>query len=361
MKKNRIIFIILGILVVLAAALIIQKNYSGREPEDRQFSVSDTASITKLFFANKDNRTVKLTRQPNGFWILNDQYPAMTQVVDGMLATLQDIRVKSPVAKSARNNMVKLLASSSIKTEVYQKAYRIDFWNLKLFPYEKRTKVFYVGEPTMDNIGTCMLMEGSETPYVVYIPSFRGFVAARFSCDPFSWRSRNIFSTKLPDIKSIKVEFGDNPEWSYEIENSNERGLALIPLSTRQPLADFDTVKVVNFLGFFKNINFETFTGEMFTPQQKDSITSPRPSYIITLTDKLGKVQVVKAWRQRLPAGTIDETGRELEYDPDHMYALVENGKELVSIQYYVFDNITRPLPWLLDKSRPKPMFEEIK
>ena len=61
-------------------------------------------------------------------------------MINIFLKTLYRIEVRMPVALAARNNVIKRLASSAVKTEIYQTVYRIDFWGLKLF---QKNKSFY--------------------------------------------------------------------------------------------------------------------------------------------------------------------------------------------------------------------------
>jgi hypothetical protein len=58
-----------------------------------------------------------------------------------------------------------------------------------------------VGGITADEKGTIMLMEGSEKPYVVHIPSFVGQVRVRYLLGDDNWRDRAIFSEKPEKIR----------------------------------------------------------------------------------------------------------------------------------------------------------------
>jgi hypothetical protein len=51
-----------------------------------------------------------------------------------------------------------------------------------------------------------------------------------------------------------------------------------------------------------------------------------------------------------LPEGTLDINGKPLKYDFDKMYAVINDGKDFVSIQYYVFDPLMQPISFFLKK-----------
>ena len=53
-KKNTVLIVIIAVLVIIAGTLIANNRYlSSLRSEAADFTVYDTASITKLFFADK--------------------------------------------------------------------------------------------------------------------------------------------------------------------------------------------------------------------------------------------------------------------------------------------------------------------
>jgi len=353
MKKNfRFAFIILLLLAIGAVFLVINNRKGTMRQESNEFAVSDTSSVTKIFLADKMNNLVKLERVGLGDWKLNNSLSASSEMVNGMLKTLLLVDIKRPVAKSARNNIIRMMASKSVKVEIYQMVYRVNIFGwIKLFPHEKRTKTYFVGDATQDNMGTYMLMEGSEDPYVVYIPGFRGFVATRYSSYETDWRGHGIFNSKLPDIKQVSVQYSDDPQNSFSIVNNDNRNFILTSLADNITVQDFDTIKVIQYLGSFHKINFESFLNDM-PKHEFDSIVATPPSVVISLDDKVGKRFVMKAWKRKADKGETDMQGNPVEWDRDRLFAQVEGSRELVAIQYFVFDPILLPLSWFKDKSR---------
>ena len=193
MKKNKIIVIVILVLIVLAIVIFAGNRYTTLEDHESNFAISDTAAITKIFIADKSEHEVILTRTQES-WLIDGIFLANTQLVDILLETIKKLKVKTPVSLVAHDNVVKRMSAIGRKVEVYQTAYRINLFNkLKLFEYEKLARVFYVGDASQDNMGTYMLIEGAERPYIVYIPSFRGYLTERFSPVPDRWRSHVIF------------------------------------------------------------------------------------------------------------------------------------------------------------------------
>lgn len=348
MKKNLYIIIIVFILLFIALYFVMKpaSGTYGRGLQD--FAINDTTNVTKIFLTDKKNRSITLTRVNEGAWRLNDKYPARKEGIDILLKTMLNLSVKAPVPKAARNNIIRLLASKSVKVEVYQRVFRINlFGRMQLFPHEKLTKTYYVGDVAQDNIGTFMIMDGSDEPFVTYLPGFRGFVSSRYTTLEEDWREHIIFHHRLPDIARISITSGEHPEWSFAIDNPDNRQFRLTSAINGQTISDFDTVKVIEYLGSFGNIRFEAFLNDL-TNERRDSIISSRPFYQISLTDRKGKTYTITTFKRSSVPGQKVVDGEQVNYDKDRMYALVNDNKDLVLVQFFVFDHILKPLPYFL-------------
>ncbi len=238
------------------------------------------------------------------------------------------------------------------KVEIYQVRPRINLFNfIKLFPHEKLTKTYYVGDVTQDNQGTFMLMKGSEEPYIVHITGFRGFVASRYSTVKADWRDFSVFKTPINRIKSVKIEFPLKPQESFEIDVRDNQHIVLTALQNNQVVPNYDTIRVLSFLTSFEDVRFESLLDHLLEKTFIDSVTASTPKTIITLTDKDGKVDKVKIFSKKGFAAAYAEDGAALEpMDIDRAYALVNNDEDFVLIQYFVFGKVTRTLGYLTDK-----------
>lgn len=339
-KNNRITIIIAALLVVIAGVLIWNNRYlSTLQGEASDFQVWDTASVTKIYLADRRENESLLERQEDG-WTLNTTYKAHPKQVNYLLTTLYKIRIKMPVSVASHDNIVKQLASQSTKVEIYQMVPRINLFDkIKLFYHEKRTKVFYVGDATMDNSGTFMLKEGADKAYIVYIPSFRGFISTRFTANPDDWRDHTIFHEKLADIQSVEIDFNDDPEGSFRIDNIGRHQYKLTRLCDNKDLP-YDTLKVINFLSSFSDLRFEALFTNTMEQERMDSITSSPFVHNVVLTSKDGSTQDMKTFRKLVLNGVTDMGGDYGDVDHDRMYALIEGGKDFVLIQNYVFDKV---------------------
>ena len=192
--KNRILIAVIAILGILAGYLYLKDkgNRGTIKEERRDFAVEDTASITKIFLVNKAQKSVTLTRVSKGRWKVNEKYYARRDLINVLLKTINLLKVKSPVSKASRNNVITRLASGATKVEIYQGA-------------DEPAKVYYVGGATQSTMGTYMLIEGSSEPFITHLPSFFGYLSTRYVTNLDLWRDKTFIDLQFKDIRSIAI------------------------------------------------------------------------------------------------------------------------------------------------------------
>ena len=304
--------------------------------------------------SDKNNNSVTLNKKSPGLWMVNDKYLAQNQSVGLLLKTMLQLEVQQPVAKAAHDNIIKELAVNSVKVEIYQMVYRIDlFGAIRWFPHEKLTKVYYVGGATPSNQGCFMLMQNSSEPFIVCLPGFRGFVSPRYSPIEKYWRNYNVFKKTIPEIAVVKVDIPSTPDYSYEVRNNGNNKFVLISLADQKEVENYDTLKLLNFLSGFRNLNYEALLNDM-DKARKDSILNSQPFIIITLTDTAGVSKTITTFHKQGPSGQLDPKGAPLPYDLDRLYASVNDGQDFTIIQYFTFDKVLRPKPFFFKDAPSK-------
>ena len=346
-KKNYISIVIIAILVIIAGILIGNNRYlSSLRGEAFDYTVYDTASITKLFFADKSGHQVLLQRDGNR-WLINNEYTANQSMINEMLYTLNRMRIKMPVSVKKSDNIVTRMASNNTKVEVYQVLPRINLFNkVKMFYHETRSKVFYIGDVTQDNQGTYVLKEGGDKVYVAHLPGLRGSLSPRFTANPVDWRSHRIFAEKMDNIASVKLEIYGDLHNSFVI---NQLGRAQFTMDRLdgEPV-DYSDNKVLTLMMAFNDVRFEAFLDEV-EPARRDSIVSSPFQQRLTLTTKEGKDISVTTYRLMANSDVYDYSDEDLDNfenmikDPDHQYALLSEGNEFVLIQDFVFGKLLKP------------------
>ncbi|MCK9447657.1 MAG: DUF4340 domain-containing protein [Bacteroidales bacterium] len=346
LKKNKTVLILTLILFLLAVVLAGNKRYlSTLQHKDADFAVMDTASVTKIFIADLDTNQVLLERHPEG-WTVNTYYRANQQKVDIMLNTMMKLRVRGPVSRSSHDNVVKRMAGIAVKVEVYQIQPRINlFGRIKLFPHEKRTKVYYVGDNPRDNIGTFMYKEGAQHAYIMHLTGFVGFVMTRYSPLEDEWRDYTIFRKKMNEIQSVTIEFGEEPEQSYRIDRLDRHQFQITRLNDQTIMPEFDTLKLLNYLTAFSDIRFEALMNYL-PVRHRDSITHMPFLHRIALNDIHGESVGITTFKKHHSTDHLEIEEQLIPVDHDRMYALVNEDRDFVLVQYFVFDKIVRPLSY---------------
>lgn len=342
MKRNKYLIILIAVLLITALYFVLSKSSSTIKREYRDFAIEDTSAIQKIFIADKKGKKVTIVRVGIDRWVLSDSAHARPDLIKSVLVALKNVTIVAPVSSAAYNNVIKAMASNSAKVEVYVNAYRVNFFGkLKLFPYLKLEKTFYVGDPTQDHAGTYMMIENSSTPFITFIPGFDGYLTTRYSANPDDWRTREIANYSFDMIKSISIDYPRNPENSYVLEKMGGKAFTLTPRVTPKESVEIDSVRVYDYITGFYKLNFEEFVTTELSSSQKDSVLKSPPYVIIKITDVKNKTKTIKTYLKKNP---FDETAYGINeikpYDLDRLFALINEGKDLVLIQYFMFDRV---------------------
>jgi hypothetical protein len=308
----------------------------------RDFAVTDTASINKIFLADKSGNAITLERKTPGHWTVNGKYNARPDAIVTLLYTIKKIDVKEPIGKNAQDNVIKRLAAKAVKCEIYQN--------------NKLTKAYYVGTETQDQTGTYMILIDLETmkpsakAFVTYIPGFEGYLTTRYFVEEKGWRDRTVFQYIPTDLKSVKVELPPHPEYDYELSVNGNNNYKIKMLSKNQYLNNIDTLAVKQYLSYFQQLNFESFEVNL-NQNQIDSVLKSQPINILTVTDNKGNVNKVKFYARKNIKGILDKDDKPLPFDPERMDALLDNGKDFVMLQYYSFGKVLTPSDYFQKKT----------
>ncbi len=110
-----------------------------------------------------------------------------------------------------------------------------------------------------------------------------------------------------------------------------------------QTVLNIDTAKIIKFITSFENVCYEALAADV---KNRDSVINSTPFHIITVTDINGKSTTIKTFHIKAVEGSRDYEGNPLIYNLDRLYALVNEGRDLVLIQFFAFDNILRPVTY---------------
>lgn len=327
MKGNKITILLFLVLALVAAWLYFDRGQGTLKGDLKDFAVNDTASVDKIFMADKEGRAVTLTRTERG-WMVNGKYRAREDAIQNLLYTIKAVEVRSPVGKNLYNNTMKLLASKSTKVEVYQ--------------HGSLTLTYYVGHPTMDNLGTFMYIEGSTVPYITHIPGFNGFLSTRYFASEAEWRDKSIFRYDPRKLVKVKVQDFARPQRSFELVRLPDSSYQVTQLQNGALIQPADAAKMRNYLTGFSATYFERFDLGV-TTFVKDSIRRVGPFAEVTVTDDSGQSMALTCFRKPVVENTRLQTnfeGKPLAFDMDKFYGIMQGDTNWVVCQYFHFDRI---------------------
>ena len=338
MKKSSI-SIILILSVLAGISIYVYKNKSKSttlDTEASNFKFKDTANVDKIFLADKDGKALTLERI-EGVWMLNNTYKVRPDIMETLLKTIATVEVKSPVSKLGKENVIKVMASKSVKVEIYSKG--------------EKVKQYYVGHTTQDHLGTYMLLTNLETnenysaPFITHIPGFDGFLNTRFITDEIDWRDRTVINIRPPQIKYIKMELHEIPDSSYMIDLISMQRFTLKTLKGKN--LPFQESRIKQFIAYFLNVNCEAALDEK--SNLVDSLTKKAlPFATITITDRNSKTQSINLFHKEPNASKNAEYGVDYKYDPDRLYIRYNDDKAFGLGQFYVFGKILQTYAYFL-------------
>lgn len=329
-KRNSIIFILFFLLCI--AAFFVYKTKSGlstvHDDDSRNFKFKDTASITKIFLADKQGNQSILERTAQG-WIVNGKFACRAEAILNLLEVIRNVEVKMSVPLSLQKTVIKFMSTSAIKVEIYCK--------------DELVKQYYVGHETDDSESSYMLLtdidkgKNYENPYACFIPGFKGFLQPRYIVNENDWRDRVVMNFTPPQIKQISIKNYLWPDSSFSIEVVNTTHFKL---KNKQGVdLAFDEAKLKQYLFYFQNISYEGLISNR-NKKLQDSLILVKPFASISITTQDYKNHVYEFYRKQFVGDVNPELGITYKYDPDRLFMNYDNRKEWALIQYFVFGKL---------------------
>ncbi len=344
--KNRSSLIVIILLTILCAVsyYLYKNKTSGStvDKEARDFKIEDTASITKIFMADKNGQSITLTRTDKG-WVTPNKYPCRSDAINLLLYTMKRMEVKSPVGKNAKPGVIKTMVGRSIKVQAYHNNTLI--------------KQYYVGHENMENDATYMILtnldedKNYEDPFLMCIPGFNGYLSSRFILNEDEWRDRMVINYTPPQLKTIKMEFTENMDSSFVLNLNSTTSFELKKLNGT-PIP-FDELKMKQYLAYFQNISYEQLLNN-FNKKLTDSIQNAIPFLKMSITTTDFKTRTFRFVNKHTTAALNRKYGYDYKYDPDRLFLVEESNKETSLIQYYVFGKIIQTYSYFLPQTTVK-------
>ncbi len=316
-------FLYLLLFAVLGAGVwyfLLRDNENSFGSNEAGFTIKDTGSIGKIFLSTKEDR-LTLQRTDTG-WIVDGKYPVLQNPMRTLLQALYAQTAIAPVSRAAHDGVVKALAVTNTKVEVYNRE-------------GGKMRTFFVGNESSNYHGTYMLLEGASRPYVVEIKGFEGFLTPRYAPKLQDWRDRTVFNVPAESIQKLSVRYPLDSGQSFTIIAPAGGQPRLEPAPAGNPA---DVQRLKDYLGFFKNLNCESYVNGTLG---MDSIirTSPAKVSIALSTARGNRTADVYLMPKTQRSSTEDDN---YLFDPERYYAVLDK-KDTVVIQELSFKKVFQP------------------
>lgn len=313
MKSNLKLFFILVLVTVGTGVLWYLEDNPGNiaENDQAEFAIEDTSEVVKIFIADNYGTTLLEREKGDEYWVLNSEFKARKSSTDLLLKTFDRAAVKGAVPEKMRGTVIRNLASSAKKVEIYTGG-------------DEPEKIWYVGSATPNHTGTYMLLETpsegkAEEPFIVHMEGFTGFLTTRFFTNEDEWKYTGIFSYPNRTLQSISFNDHKQDHKSYRLI-SDTTGVLDLYINEGKEIGYSDTLKVQEQFLRFKKVHFESFNSRL-TVEQEDSLKLTNPDFSITCTDIEGVATSVFLY----------------EKDEEQLYGVTEDG-QVVLVQTFVFN-----------------------
>ncbi|WMJ74540.1 DUF4340 domain-containing protein [Cytophagaceae bacterium ABcell3] len=257
--------ILLSLVVVLSIAAwftVKEKRTGSTFNEDLAVSIADTSSVYEIGYQSDEINGV-LRRDRNNVWIINEKYPTRIQLSDLLLFGIAKLEIRRPVSEENKQKVYEKLKSEGIRVNVKEK---------------DGEHVFHVLSNDNDPNSSYFLKEGSDTPYITYVPGFTGNLTNLLTLSENDWRSRTVFASDNRSLQKIKVHYPESEEDDFEIKyQEGSFGIAGI-----NPI---DTMKLVNYLQSFVMVNVSGFVDN--PDSLREELANLQPKAILEVEDML--------------------------------------------------------------------------
>lgn len=341
-KKNFLYFIISLIVITFSLYLYNAGNRGTSIKYAKNISIDNDETVTKIIISGKDDNALKLEKDKENNWIINNEYHANDLAVKDLIYVLKNISIRMPVPIAVKDSIDDLLLKEGLIVEIYAQRFLIPLGKWKYIPYNTNIRTILVG-PNYKDEGTYMKLQNSNIPFIVSITAYEAGLRNNFSSNPHEWMNPVITNLRPSEIKEVKVLLPGNPDESFVLENKENEFLFKNPL-TEEPLdISYDTSKVNRFLSAFRNLYFEKYLNEEENRQIISKIKDSKAIYVIELVDVYDNRQKIEIYQKSITKEEMDELGVKTDIDPNIFYLKTEDSV-FVYARYYVFNRILKPL-----------------
>ncbi|NBC84388.1 MAG: DUF4340 domain-containing protein [Bacteroidetes bacterium] len=200
--------LLLASLAILAAIIYLFNNeQSSIKPKDKAFAYNALYKINKISISNNDT-SLTLNNESGNNWIVNNHYPANDQSVKALQSVLSRLEAVAPLANINRAQTTKNLFNKGTRVDLYQHNQPSKTY---YFYYDTASNQTYSSLGNKDAIFTLKIKAADVRNVVQYFNTSVGY-----------WKDNHIFKLPPEQIQVIQLQYPDNPEQSFTINNTQQ-------------------------------------------------------------------------------------------------------------------------------------------
>jgi hypothetical protein len=215
---KRLIILLLVLIGLSTAAYFLWKGSTSSSYKDTfadvehtQFAVENAKEVLgRIFLADREGNQALFEKGDDGQWVYTNKvtgksYRPSPNALGNLLEAIEKVRARNRVPKASKMSVLKGIGTIGVKVELYDQA-------------NKLIRTYYVGGPADAGQATFAVMDGSEIPYVVYIPSFAGTIDTRFTAKEKRLRDKSIVRLNPDKLEMVQVEYLDPMQRPYSFK-----------------------------------------------------------------------------------------------------------------------------------------------
>ncbi len=294
---------------------------------ETSFSVENFNQINRISITSHDGRTT--LQRENGKWVLGSGHDARENAVGMLLQTFGRLRVNSPVPNSLLEKVNHKLQSEAVRIDI----------NIG-----RKSRSYYMWSEGPDH-PTYMLRHGSSNPYVVEVLGYSGSVAGLFITEEGYWRTNILFNYRPDEIEEVVIHHRDNDEGSFILRQSPIGEFTIKNHVDNDMIRRIDDSLAIRYMANFIYVPYERMAR---TEEREliDSLIIAGHDYHISLRTRKGTGTEV--WFNRI----LLNGGEDRKFDLFRLYALINEGEDLVIVPYHEVDLLLRRYSYFADDAK---------
>ncbi len=304
--------------------------------------LKNVKSVYYITIDSKFGEKIHLKKDKFEKWWLNSNTEANHDKIYEVLDWAMKIK-SEPINKKDREKIIASLQKFSVKFSLYDED-------------SQEITTYHIGQKVLNQDFCYGILEKNgrvdPNPILLYIPGYSGEMKYFFPTSEMIWRNRTLIQAAYDDIKTISVNYVDNPQFSFYIEK-DENYIKLKPVIDSIPLiTDISQEKMMRYLLSYERLSAET---EILNDSLIQIITkSPKYAEIqLAKLDKSAQTVWLYHMKNRRPE-YLSPAGEEIPFDLELLWAYRPDTKKYYMVQYHSFGPILQTYSFFKSDTKPQ-------